>query len=81
MLVVPDREGERDEEERAGVERETMARDEFLKDREEEELLEGVMRLEEEDIELGGDDLILLEERLGMEKDPCLIGDLTVDFD
>jgi len=62
---VPEREEERDEEERVWVERETLARDELLKDREEEELLEGATRLEEDDIELGGDDLILLEERFG----------------
>lgn len=48
------------------MERETLARDELLKDREEEELLEGATRLEE-DIERGDDDLSLEEERLGAE--------------
>lgn len=80
MLVVPEREEERDEEERAGVERETLVRDGLFKDRDEEELLEGATRLEEDDIERGGVDLILLEERLGVEKEPCLIGDVKVDF-
>ena len=67
MLLVPELEEERDEEERAGDERETLALVGLLNDRVDGELLEGAKLFDEDDLELGEEDLILEYERLGVE--------------
>ena len=75
-MVEVDRDEERDTDDREGEDLETCVRDVLLTERDEEELLDDVIRLGAYDLLMEEEDLIREEDRLDIEEDDRLADDL-----
>ena len=75
-MVEVDRDDERDVDDREGEDLEVCVRDVLLTERDEEELLDGVIRLGAYDLLMEEEDLIREEDRLDIEEDDRLADDL-----